>query len=131
MRFTNILLLFFGIKLCIGVQCEWGKEYLCGDLCLPVTNHFCICGEYGFDYALSGRSACCHHWPCERAEQNGYNYAICDGKVQHWSEVCVKNNDTMTCLQNSKWGFTRSLCKDRQQCYTDHQSCNGNLQCSE
>ena len=128
----RVLLIFFLVFLVNiysfeNIECNWSREYLCGDQCLDASHgigtRLCNCGNEAMTYADTEYHYCCNYTPCEK-DIPGNVY--CNGTKE---EVGVPCNGV--CKQAPRFGHPFQLCDNQEECYFRIDSCLGKPLCSE
>ena len=120
------LLTFLTVVDCHRIDCDWGREYLCGDQCLS-DSKTCYCGNDTLSYRDSLKYNCCHQPnSCHVSNKTKLGDIECQGEKKWWQELCDG-----TCLQSARYGDNTLSCKDQSQCYLEIFACRGMPQCAE
>ena len=113
-----LALLFVSQTLEVQSQCNFDKEMLCGDECIPRhVSQFCKCGSQTFGWRSLLSYVCCNTKPC----QNG---TCPDGIVQLHSSQCNGQ-----CPINPTIGCSAFLCENFNICRDDALMCKGITMC--
>ena len=107
------------------VQCNWDKQYICGDKCTDIGK-ICLCGEIPLPFQFAPSFICCNKIPCLEIQGNVFCAA---GQVQSWSEIC--HGKISGCNQVAQSGYNTLPCDDDKNCYISIWACRGKAQCSE
>ena len=108
-----------------NIECHWGKEYLCGDKCLPTTSKSkCQCGNDSIPLADASTYNCCHINSCfQDIDKNVYCH---DGFKQSWRVPCHG-----LCQQSALYGWKTWSCASQDQCIKIIAMCRGMPLCHE
>ena len=123
MKIVFVLLTSLTFVVCSRIECDWTRQFLCGDKCLG-TSKYCTCGKDYFGYEDGLRDICCQEPNTSCEIRNGN--VTCQGKPQLWNEPCHGS-----CRQDAKYGYTMLPCDDKNQCYVGIYACRGTPKCTE
>ena len=123
--FSILLTLGFGC-ICEKLQCNWGRQYLCGDTCIWYDLHsFCLCGNETLtpEMVYYDHYTCCNQGACH---EDWSGNVSCNGMVQHFELPCHGS-----CKQSPGFGLSTFSCKDQTQCVEELKLCRGVPNCRE
>ena len=123
MKIFLVLLTSLTFVVCLRIECDWAREFLCGDKCLSNQNT-CHCGNDTLAYNYANQYYCCQEPNTSCETKNGN--VTCQGEPQKWGEPCYGS-----CKQTARYGFTTLPCADQKECYLGVGACRGTPQCTE
>ena len=126
MKICFALLTLLTFVACQRIDCQWSRQFLCGDQCLA-NNLPCHCGNDTLTFKDSWNNYCCHQPnTCHVSNKTEEGDIQCQGVIKRWNQLCDGS-----CRQNAQRGYTMLPCKDQSQCYLGIRACRGKPQCKE
>ena len=123
MKIFLVLLTSLTFVVCLRIECDWAREFLCGDKCLSNQNT-CHCGNDSLRLSQGWDNYCCQepNTFCETRNRD----IQCQGQKLLKNQTCHGS-----CKHIAVHGFTMLPCADQKECYEGIFACNGKPQCTE
>ena len=123
MKIFLVLLTSLTFVVCLRIECDWAREFLCGDKCLR-NNKICYCGNDTLPFNQAWDNYCCQepNTSCETRNED----VLCQGQKLRWNKPCYG-----ICTQDAQNGDTLLPCDDKKQCYQGSSACRGKPLCAE